>query len=96
MRHILCAAIHFFDENVYRFSPKNIDTGIVVTGRRHHDCFAVMRQLSGKSASDWTGHKQGFLTNDDCFVDRNEAARIALEAGQIKKKTNTLFSEDLY
>jgi hypothetical protein len=39
---------------------------------------------------------QGFLTNTDRFVDRKEAAQIALDSGQIKEEVKKLFSEDLY
>jgi hypothetical protein len=39
---------------------------------------------------------QGFLTSDDRFVDRREAAKIALAAGQVKEELKVLFSEDLY
>jgi hypothetical protein len=38
----------------------------------------------------------GFLTSDDIFVDRSNASIIAFKAGQIKKPTEILFSEDLY
>jgi hypothetical protein len=40
--------------------------------------------------------EQGFLTNTDRFVNRQEAAQIAFESGQIKEETKRLFSEDLY
>lgn len=41
---------------------------------------------------------QGFITQDDRFVDRIEGARIALETGQIKQLNwpPELFSEDLW
>ena len=39
---------------------------------------------------------QGFLTSQDRFVDRKEAADIAYKAGQIKDITDCLISEDLY
>jgi hypothetical protein len=40
--------------------------------------------------------EQGFLTNTDRFVSREEAAKIAFESGQITEETTRLFSEDLY
>jgi hypothetical protein len=40
--------------------------------------------------------RQGFLTNTDRFVEREEAAQIAFEAGQIKQHKIVLYSEDLY
>jgi len=41
---------------------------------------------------------QGFLTNTNRFVDREEGAKIALSCGQIKelKYGSILYSEDLY
>jgi hypothetical protein len=46
-----------------------------------------------------SGKAQGFLTNTGMFVDRFQAFKIALEAGQIKDgktiHSNKLFSEDL-
>lgn len=39
---------------------------------------------------------QGFLTNKNRFVDREEGAIIAFDAGQIEKEKETLYSEDLY
>lgn len=39
--------------------------------------------------------KDWFLTNDWKFVDRKEAARIAIESGQIKTEVNELQSYHL-
>ncbi len=40
--------------------------------------------------------EQGFVTNTGQFVTREEAAKIAFEAGQILKPVPKLFSEDLH
>lgn len=40
--------------------------------------------------------EQGFLTNDNLFVNRIVASEIAYEAGQIKELKKRLYSEDLY
>lgn len=101
--YIICSAIWFKDGNVYHHQPKNVDSGIVVAGRRHHNCFLTAQQLSGggnggtkiKNLSE-NGIVQGFLTSDDKFVNRKEAGKIAFDAGQIDKLTECLFSEDLY
>jgi hypothetical protein len=90
--YILCAAIHFDDGKIYPHQPKNIVNGIVVCGRRHHNCFTTYSQMSIDRTCKKT---QGFLTNTDKFVDRQEAADIAFKASQ-SKVTETLFSEDLY
>ena len=43
---------------------------------------------------------QGFLTNQNRFVDREEGLEIAYDAGQLKnldkQREGKLFSEDLY
>jgi len=68
----------------------------VYTGKRHCDCFAVARAAGEHSPR----HEvQGFVTDDGRFVDRKEAARIAIASKQIvatKFKDDELFSEDLY
>jgi hypothetical protein len=43
-----------------------------------------------------TNHTQGFLTSKNRFVDRKEAANIAIAANQCEKTVTMLFSEDLY
>jgi hypothetical protein len=93
--YIICSAIHFVNNKKYPHQPKNIKTGIVVAGRRHHNVFTSMSAL-GVDHKDYDAVVQGFLTNDDRFVDREEGGRIAYEARQINKLTKRLFSEDLY
>jgi len=88
---IVCAAI------------RNPDNGLVLAGARHYD--TVMRNaiamLSGVTKHDaWYRAEQGFITNiRGEFVTREQAWKIAEEAGQIRQQTGphgTLFSEDLY
>jgi hypothetical protein len=94
---ILCSAIWFDDGKEYHFQPKNIKSGIVFCGFRHS---CIFQQIGGtvKERQEIGIHEkeQGFLTNKNRFVDREEAARIALEANQIKQPLQRLFSEDLY
>lgn len=103
--YILCAAIWYKDiplkKAINELLPKNCDRGIVITGHRHGQCIWTIVSLLGlrtcTNAIDATGeHIQGFLTNKNRFVDRQEAAIIALEAKQITEETTVLFSEDLY
>lgn len=93
--YIICSAIHFVNTKEYVHQPKNIKTGIVMTGRRHHNVFTNMAAL-GIDHKQYDAMVQGFLTSDDRFVDRKEGGRIAYEAKQIDKPTECLFSEDLY
>lgn len=97
--YILCAAIHYVDEGcIYAHQPKNIKTGFVVTGRRHHNCFTTVSILRDGKPYSGVNKIQGFLTNTDRFVDRKEAYIIAKDAGQILNESSKppLMSEDLY
>jgi hypothetical protein len=104
--YILCAAIWYMDLPTQRLLPKNVEKGIVVCGHRHGQCIDVMRSLGTLRtvtfAEDGVGeHEQGFLTNTNRFVDRQEALRIAKAANQIKpgeviNEYIGLFSENLY
>ena len=96
--YLLCSAIWFDDGiNTYVHQPRNIKTGFVVCGRRHHNCFATVAVFMGNHKERLTKEKvQGFLTNKDRFVDRYEAVQIALVSGQIKEPKERLFSEDVW
>jgi hypothetical protein len=81
--------------------PTNIDVGVVVEGHRHADIIRTMVNLLGKrtctNGENCAGESiQGFVTNSNRFVGREEAAQIAFDSGQIKQHTITLYSEDLY
>jgi len=99
--YIICAAVWFKDGNKYSHQPKNIESGLIVCGRRHHNCFLTAFELNdGKKVRGLDERNrtviQGFLTSDDRFVDRKEGGQIAFRAQQIDKLTKCLFSEDLY
>lgn len=98
MEKILCAAIHYDDGENYIHQPKNIQSGFVVCGRRHHNCIMTKSILSGQqdTESGLKSYTQGFITNTDRFVDRKEGAEIAYYAKQINEPVLTLYSEDLY
>lgn len=95
--YILCAAI--WCPNIIPkkdlYLPINIKEGIVICGRRHHDCLSIISYCKLNR----TKHVQGFLTSTNHFVTREEAVAIAFNAGQIentKFNSKLLFSEDLY
>jgi len=99
--YILCAATHFKDGKTHEHQPKNIETGLVICGRRHHNCYATLFALD-KKRQDLVDERevQGFITNLDRFVNREEAYEIALASGQCKPKVfdrslDKLFSESL-
>ena len=96
--YIICSAI-WYKSQLWKpvYQVKNIDYGLVLCGRRHHNIIEIAKLLGGISTKDNT--EQGFLTNTDRFVDRREAYDIAVAANQIinKYKTNNeLYSEDIY
>lgn len=97
--YILCAAIWYKELPTSIFNPINVDVGTVVCAYRHHECIHVMVSLTGKHQKDSGKYVQGFLTSKNRFVDRVEAAQIALSSNQIKKlkySSTELYSEDLY
>jgi hypothetical protein len=107
---ILCAAIHFKDGLKHEHQPINIESGYVVCGRRHHNCFVTHAIIKkGEIVPDKLlevpkfESEQGFITDTDRFVDRSEAAKIAAKSKQIKNNVQgwgsiprILFSEHLY
>ena len=99
---ILCAAIWFDDGKVHAHQPKNVASGLVLCGWRHGCIFAQIGGLVGERQQLGIYEKeQGFLTSDNRFVGRNEAAKIAQESYQVKWDdvdwdTVQLYSEDIY
>lgn len=109
MEKIICSAIWYKelplvnnDEHLLKMArPVNCEVGIVFSGHRHHNCMYQMIAITGKRSvtSEVGEYVQGFLTNKNMFVNREEGAKIALESGQIEKlnySNNRLYSEDLY
>jgi hypothetical protein len=105
--YIICAAIWFNDGKKYVHQPKNIDLGFVISGRRHHNCFitfsavksVVVKEngLNEDQIGDYPKNiEQGFLTSKDRFINRQEAAELALVTLQIDEPVKILFSEHLY
>lgn len=97
---IICAAIYLDTGEKCHQQPKNISTGIVIAGLRHNNCIATIVILLKKNMSEiQTVAQEGFITSENRFVKREEAAKIALENGQVKELKyfkNKLDSSDLY
>lgn len=103
--YILCAAVwykdfpHIKNEEVPldRYLPKNCDTGVVFMGLRHGQCIYAKSAVTGLRDCEAGKSVQGFLTNLNRFVDREEGAKIFIDNGGILKYSKTkLYSEDLY
>lgn len=84
---ILCASIDY--------------NGTIISGRRHHDCYRILKELLGDVETP-DRDKQGFLTSNNRHVSRKEAFIIARDNNQIfhnihdGKEDVELTSEDLY
>lgn len=100
--YIICSAIYFDNKKkTYAHQPNNIESGYVICGHRHHNCFMTMSILDPHNKSERMERPiQGFLTNTNRFVDRAEGFEIALKAEQIltnkDREIRRLFSEDIY
>lgn len=82
--YILCAAIWYKDGIVYKEQPRNVSTGIVISGRRHNNCFMILQQLKSDFDANLIERKDfGFLTSFDRYVDREEGFIIAHKQKQI-------------
>ncbi len=105
MEYILCAAIHVKND-ITNSTIKNIDTGVIVCGRRHSDCYNILEGLTG-SLNKYNCldiKTAGFLTSYNRFVLRDEAFIIAQNNKQfLNSEYNTidpfgmqLISEHIY
>ena len=76
--------------------------GHLLTGKRHSDCISVAAVLVKGGIGKFPikgGENQGFLTDENKFLNRELSAIHAIDCGQIKElkfSLKTLFSEDLW
>jgi len=95
--YILCAAIYFQDGVAHRGNePHNIETGYVILGRRHGDCYSIEKIIREQAGRERVDNVHGFLTSYNRFVTREEASPIARKMNQTTSELENLFSEDLY
>lgn len=87
------AAIRFKQLNSKKYST---DEYRIKIGWRHSEIFREM--MSEGIQYDRNDYETGFITDERPmhFVTRQEAAKIAYEAGQIAQLKTTLYSEDLW
>lgn len=92
-----------YDKMINCAAILDLQNGLVWTGKRHNDVIKTIIQAYKMidplfKAVHPPRFKQGFVTMSGRFVDRKEAAMIAVHAGQVKNRTLpfVLFSEDLY
>lgn len=97
--YILCAAVKRLKRRESSGNPYHEGTNDILDielGYRHHDIYQRFPNELGVSSK-----AQGFYTSKGRFVDRREAYKIALEAGQLSEdrielNIQWLASEDLY
>jgi hypothetical protein len=108
--YIICSAVWYKDLPLVKpeileprgFRPYNVDRGVVMSGWRHMNCIYQMCAITGlRDIPAQVGESiQGFLTNTNRFVDREEGYNIAELANQLNDRPRgggrTLYSEDLY
>jgi len=78
---IMCSAIHYNDGFEYENEP--VKTGFIILGRRHKDCNRTLNRVSFLQSRFLSTVIQGFMTDRNRFVDRNEAFTIAKNNNQI-------------
>lgn len=93
---ILCAAIWINDGLKHEQQPENIETGFVVCGRRHNNCYQTIKSLINQNLNEKFGDlirsgtteelrkHQGFITSLDRYVDRKEGWNIAKANNQVQ------------
>ena len=102
MEYILCSAVHYKNGVTYIHQPSGIESGHVVCGRRHHNCFMTNFILSADGDMEKfkvVESTQGFVTSLNRYVGREEGLSIARQAGQMLNDSESkymLYSEDLW
>lgn len=84
---IVASAIKFY-------LKENSEFFIIFTGKRHGDCFLNMKLLGIEHEKSTC--EQGFMTDTNQFLDRNDAGSLAFINGQTKEFHRPLTSEDLW
>lgn len=79
---------------VIRHAAVKSEDGRIFFGKCHGDCFHKAHMLGVKLSS--KSGDQGFVTNCDRYLTRQEAAKLALSNGQLDSPTTLLFSEYLW
>ena len=87
---IVCSAIQF------RIESTNEE--VVLCGLRHGDIFKQLKSLGFAPRKGYTEIEQGFVDDNNNFLNREDALIHAKECGQItvSKSDRELLSEDLY
>lgn len=95
--YVMCAAIWVDNGKHREYQPYNIPSGIVMCGWRHPCIFQQMPD-NPETFADVKKTTQGFLTNKNRFLTREEAYDLVKRNGQLTKPLigAMLTSEDLW
>ena len=99
IEHILCAAMYNseFGDHAVPARTYAYPDGVLIAGWSHADILCTLNRMGVMSGFDkW---QQGFITSHKRYVDRREAAIIAIAAEQVEAKNlrnMQLYSEDLF
>lgn len=95
--HILIPAIHVPNGKTMEHLPVNIKTGTVLCAYGHYIAVLGYFDITGKVLKS-EEYVQGFLTNENKFVDIAQAMVIAIKAGQVDRENagRLLISQMLY
>lgn len=87
---IMCSAIFI--------RPPGERYPVIIGGFRHANCYEKAMQLGIRDAFGFNTTVEGFINDQNHFLDRYAAKEEAEACGQLKKPTNDkrLFSEDIW
>jgi hypothetical protein len=94
---IICAAV--------LIQVEGLDHTTIICGRRHGNCFEILRDMKFAAKTGYKEIAQGFIDHEGNFLDRYEAYIAARACGQLSRTVlwhkedhgeAELYSEDLY
>ena len=101
---IVSACVRFYTKEYHRTpwddNSKVFSTRYDIPCHRHADAFYIINQFLDSNIIDKTKTEQGFLTQDDTFLNRYDAMNEAINCNQLppsaKEVCAELYSEDLW
>lgn len=94
---LMCAAMWIRDGQTHPHQPRNIETGFVVCGFRHHNILQTNWILRGEEAEIYSDIEFGFLTTYERFLNREEAMKLARTyLDHLPEGRTALYSEDVW
>lgn len=95
--YVMCAANYYDDGEDHFYQPFNIDKGFIIAGWRH-SCCGMSYMGANPTVKRWDNSEQGFLTNKNRFLTREQALELVKTNGQLEGDIigGELTSEDLW